>query len=73
MLERNESIVIQPLANGYRVDVLSSHPGETRQIRIGEPAHYREYRHARGLAEHFHKCTGIPIIDRTREAGNDPS
>ena len=62
---RSEVIVIERLAKGYRVDLISSEPGSDKPVRIGQPSHHAEYGRARRHAEMLKAATGIDIVDRT--------
>ena len=66
---RTEAIVIERLAKGYRVDVISSEPGSDKPVRIGQPSHYADYHVARQCAEMLKTATGIAIVDKTDGAG----
>lgn len=67
MAERVESIVIERLANGFRVDIISSLLGDPKPVRVGS-VHYPDVTTARTFADMLQSATGIAISDKTEGA-----
>ncbi|MCC6827418.1 MAG: hypothetical protein IT550_04220 [Novosphingobium sp.] len=67
MADPREFIRIQPLANGFRVDIVAAHPdGPARRL---EPVHYPTRELAERFANLMAKATGVPVIGPDGEAG----
>ncbi len=57
-----EFIRIQPLARGYRIDIIASPRDDVPQQRL-KPVHQPTSELAQRFAEMLAKATGFPIID----------